>query len=275
MTAGVMGQKDWDERGPAPATDNEQRTLADYRASYKFSRDFNAEAAALPVLDFDARMHAYMLKTFEPFITGARALELGCFHGHMTALLLERFGDVTVIDASQDCIDAARKVAVSNSKMIEFICATFEDAVLEREFDAIFSTHVLEHCDDPVRVLNRCREWLKPKGRLFLAVPNAFSASRQIAVAMGLIKAPADVTPAESAHGHKRTYTEETLRYAAVGAGLKILDAGGIMFKALSGAQIDRALAAGIIDDAYLDGAYRLGRAHPHLCSSIYVVAGK
>ena len=238
-------------------------------------RDFNAEAAALPVMDFDSRMHAYMMRTFDSHIRGAIALELGCFQGHMTALLLDRFNDVTVIDASEDCIAAAKKVAVSNSKMIEFIHSTFEDALLERQFDAIFCTHVLEHCDDPLRVMNRCREWLRPDGRLFLAVPNAFSASRQIAVAMGLISAPADVMPAESAHGHRRTYTEETLGHVVRASGLKVLKRGGVMLKAFSGAQMDRALSQRIIDDAYLDGAYQVGNAYPNLCSSIYVVAGR
>jgi 2-polyprenyl-3-methyl-5-hydroxy-6-metoxy-1,4-benzoquinol methylase len=71
-------------------------------------------------------------------------------------------------------------------------------AHLDAQFDAVFAIHVLEHLDDPVAVLKRCREWLAPEGRLFLAVPNAYAASRQIACGMGFVPYPLAVTRAEA-----------------------------------------------------------------------------
>jgi 2-polyprenyl-3-methyl-5-hydroxy-6-metoxy-1,4-benzoquinol methylase len=236
-----------------------------------YGRDYNAEAAALPHFNFDLLMHKYMLDTFAPHMDGVSALELGCFEGAFTRHLREAYMDVCVIEASEKCIQAA------NCKVpdAEFIHARFEDAHLTRTFDAIFAIHVLEHLDDPVLVLKRCREWLAPEGRLFLAVPNAYTASRQIACGMGLVPYPKAVTPAEAAHGHKRTYTLAMLCEHADAAGLAVGGAGGIMFKALCNAQIDKALQFGVIDREYLNACYKLGREYPELCASVYAVCGR
>ena len=88
----------------------------------------------------------------------------------------------------------------------------FENASLPRRYDNIVLTHVLEHFDDPVRLLGRINdEWLAEDGRLFLVCPNANAPSRQIAVKMGLITHNAAVTPDEAEHGHRRTYALDTL----------------------------------------------------------------
>ena len=43
------------------------------------------------------------------------------------------------------------------------------------KYDNIVLTHVLEHIDDPVKVLKRINdEWLSDTGRFFLVCPNAF-----------------------------------------------------------------------------------------------------
>lgn len=236
------------------------------------NRDHAAEAAALPIHRFDEIMHDYLWRTFKPHMQGVSALELGCFRGHFTKMIREEYPDVTVVDASADCLGAAFSIG----KQIACVHSTFEEAVLEQRYDAIFLLHTLEHLDDPVRVLKRCLyEWLADDGVLFVAVPNANAASRQIAVKMGLVEAPEAVTPAEAAHGHKRTYTQETLLKTLVLAGLRVEEMGGVMFKALANWQMDRALAKGVIDKTYLDGCFEFGKRAPEMCASIYAVCRK
>lgn len=231
-------------------------------------RDHNAEASALPRLEFDLLMHGYFLRTFDPWIRGHDALELGCFEGSFTDRLDELFDDVTVIEASADCIAAAR----AKCPAATFIHSTFEDAEPGRKFNNIFCTHVLEHLDDPVAALNRISQWLTPEGRLFVAVPNAYAASRQIAVKMGLVESPEAVTPAEAAHGHRRTYSSEILRQHLNAAGLHIKDRGGVLFKALPNYLIDCAMDRQVIGQQYLDGCYELGKEIPEMCASLYAV---
>ncbi len=148
------------------------------------------------------------------------------------------------------------------------------DRDARRRFDNIVLTHVLEHLDDPVGVLKRINdEWLTDDGRFFLVCPNANAPSRQIAVKMGLITHNAAVTPAEAEHGHRCTYSLDTLERDAVAAGLKVVHRSGIFFKALANFQWDRLLKTDIISTEYLEGCYRLGQQYPDLCSSIFLSA--
>ena len=89
---------------------------------------------------------------------------------------------------------------------------------------------------------------------------------------MGLISHNAAVTPAEALHGHRCTYTLDTLERDAVAAGLKVVHRSGIFFKALANFQWDRLLQTDIISQAYLDGCYKLGQQYPDLCASIFLV---
>ncbi len=238
------------------------------------SRDYNAEAKDHPerryAYDFDYLMHEYMLKTFAPFFVADNVLELGCFEGNFTKLLQRRFAHVEVVDASSDCIAIA---SANVSKEVKFHHATFETFEPARRYDNIFLIHTLEHLDHPVEVLARMGQWLSPRGRLFVATPNARAGSRQIAVNMGLIEHTAAVTTAEAAHGHRVTYSLDTLAADVRAAKLRPVTQGGVVFKGLANFQIDAALKAGIISKEYLDGCFELGRVYPDLCSSIYVVA--
>lgn len=105
--------------------------------------------------------------------------------------------------------------------------------------------------------------------------PNANAPSRQIAVKMGLISHNTAVTQAETEHGHRCTYTLDTLERDAVAAGLKVIYRSGIFFKALANFQWDRLLQTDIISKEYLDGCYQLGQQYPDLCASIFLLCEK
>jgi GNAT superfamily N-acetyltransferase len=238
-------------------------------------RDYNAEILDTAThkyaysFDFDV-MHPYMIRSFEPFFRAGSFLELGSFKGDFTRRFLERFTDVTCVEASGEAIEEAK--AKLGDKPT-YIHSLFETATLPKQYHNIVLTHVLEHLDDPVRVLKRINyEWLAEGGRFFLVCPNANAPSRQIAVKMGLISHNAAVTPAEAEHGHRCTYTLDTLERDAVAAGLKVVHRSGIFFKALANFQWDRLLQTDIISKDYLEGCYKLGQHYPDLCSSIFLV---
>jgi 2-polyprenyl-3-methyl-5-hydroxy-6-metoxy-1,4-benzoquinol methylase len=219
--------------------------------------------------DFDV-LHHYMVKSFEPFINTGSILELGSYKGNFTKRLLAFSEDITCVEASETAITEAR---ASFSERLHFFHAEFEKVQLPRRYDNIVLTHVLEHLDDPVMVLKRINdEWLSDKGRLFLVCPNANAPSRQIAVKMGLISHNAAVTPAEAEHGHRCTYSLDTMERDAVAAGLKVIHRSGIFFKALANFQWDRLLNTDIISPAYIEGCYQIGQHYPDLCASIFLL---
>jgi 2-polyprenyl-3-methyl-5-hydroxy-6-metoxy-1,4-benzoquinol methylase len=218
-------------------------------------------------------MHPFMLRSFMPFFRKGNALELGSYRGDFTRRLLQHFDRVTCVEASEEAIDIARK---EFGGTVRFFHSTFEDVALPEKFDNIVLAHVLEHLDDPVGLLRRVNaEWLTDTGRLFLVCPNANAPSRQIAVRMGLIAHNSAVTPGEREHGHRITYSIDTLERDAVAAGLNVAYRSGVFFKALANFQWDRLLETDIVSKEYLEGCYKLGQVYPDLCSSIFLMCQK
>jgi 2-polyprenyl-3-methyl-5-hydroxy-6-metoxy-1,4-benzoquinol methylase len=245
-------------------------------------RDFNLEFKDSDIkesgrkyaysFDYDV-MHPYMIRSFIPFFRTGNLLELGSYKGEFTRLLLDRFDDITCVEASDKAMEEARRKL---GDQVKYYNNLFEEVTLPRRYDNIVLTHVLEHIDDPVGVMRRINdEWLSETGCLFLVCPNANAPSRQIAVKMGLISHNSAITPAEAQHGHRITYTLDTLERDAVAAGLKVVHRSGIFFKALANFQWDRLLQTDIISKEYLDGCYALGQIYPDLCSSIFLLCEK
>lgn len=222
--------------------------------------------------DFDI-MHRYMLESFKPFFIKGNLLELGSFRGDFTKRFLPYFDDITCVEASDEAIKSAKNKFGTKIKLINSL---LEVAILPTKYDNIILTHVLEHIENPIVVLKRINnEWVTDNGRLFLVCPNANAPSRQIAVKMGLISHNSAVTSAEVKHGHKITYTLDTLERDVRTAGLKVVHRSGIFFKALANFQWDKLLKTDIISPEYLEGCYHLGQQYPDLCSSIFLLCEK
>lgn len=234
---------------------SEIKDASDHRYAYNF--------------DFDV-MHHYMLKSFMPFFRPGSLLELGSFRGDFTKRIVPYFDDITCVEASDEAIAVARNELGDG---LTFINDVFEEVKLPKRYDNVLLTHVLEHLDDPVGVLKRVNdEWLSEGGRLFLVCPNANAPSRQIAVKMGLISHNSAITKAEAEHGHRITYSLDTLERDARLAGLNVVHRSGVFFKALANFQWDRLLQTDIISSDYLEGCYQLGQVYPDLCASIFLM---
>lgn len=243
-------------------------TTRDYNDEWDDFKNDESERYAYG-FDYDV-MHPFMIKSFEPFFRKGGLLELGSFQGDFTRKFLPYFDDVTCVEASDVAVEEARKKL---GDKVRFVNSLFESATLPKRYENVVLTHVLEHLDDPVLVLKRINdEWLAEGGLLFLVCPNANAPSRQIAVKMGLIACNSAVTPAEAKHGHRFTYSFDTLERDVVNAGLKVVHRSGIFFKALANFQWDRLLKTDIISNEYLDGCFKLGQQYPDLCASIFLL---
>ena len=222
--------------------------------------------------DFDV-MHHYMIESFKHHFVQGNCLELGSFKGDFTKRLIPYFDNITCVEASDEAIEISKQTL---GNWVTYYNSTFETVNLPEKYDNIILTHVLEHIDDPVELLSKIKnEWLSKNGRLFLVCPNANAPSRQIAVKMGLITHNSAITPAEAKHGHRITYTLDTLERDARAGGLNVIHRSGIFFKALANFQWDQLLNTDIISEEYLDGCFQLGQQYPDLCSSIMLICKK
>lgn len=241
-------------------------------------RDYNQELKDTPDhkyaynFDFDV-MHHYMIESFKHHFVKGNCLELGSFKGDFTKRLIPYFNDITCVEASNEAIEVAKQNLDSD---ITYFNSLFENIYLPKKYDNIILTHVLEHINNPVGLLSRIKnEWLSEDGKLFVVCPNANAPSRQIAIKMGLITHNSAITPSEAEHGHRITYTLDTLERDAKNGGLNTIYRSGIFFKALSNFQWDQLLNTDIISKEYLDGCYQLGQQYPDLCSSIFLICKK
>lgn len=178
----------------------------------------------------------YRIAQFQPYFRGGTALELGTGGGHCTALLAPHFEAMDSVEGSPQLAERLRARGLAAN--LQLHVAYFETFEPSRSYDNIFLVQVLEHLDDPVAILRRCRSWLNPGGRIFVTVPNAQSIHRLAAVEMGLLATADSLNEVDVSAGHQRVYTPASLTTDLHRAGLRLLHRGGLFVKPLSNSQI-------------------------------------
>lgn len=111
-----------------------------------------------------------------PSLPIGRILDVGCGSGETLALLKEVGWDVYGVDIDSRAIQIAKRrgitAKVGGYKEIEYFPKNY--------FDAIRLYHVIEHIDNPSRVLQLIYSRLKPGGQLIIGTPNYNSIVRKI-----------------------------------------------------------------------------------------------
>lgn len=198
---------------------------------------------------------------------GTQALELGIADGVSTRYILDYFKTVTVVDASSHFIEEIKK----NNPEVKAVHSYFEDYKTENKFSTIFMTHILEHLDNPLDVLNMAyNEWLTDNGNVLVSVPNANSIHRLVGVKMGMLQTPEALNKQDLLLGHRRVYTKETMLELISRTKFKCTNFYGLMFKPLSNRQIEKSWDAELID-----AFFELGFDFPEFCSEIIFVLTK
>jgi len=90
-------------------------------------------------------------------VTDERVLEIGMGMGQNIALLKNSWG----YDVSKFALIKAKQMGIK-------VISNLKDC---KNFDIVFSRHVLEHCEEPARELRKMRDCLREKGKLILVVP--------------------------------------------------------------------------------------------------------
>jgi 2-polyprenyl-3-methyl-5-hydroxy-6-metoxy-1,4-benzoquinol methylase len=209
-----------------------------------------------------------LLNRISPFFFGTRLLEMGCGDGEMTQYFTQYFESITVVDGSETMLNECRNRLLNDK--IKFELSLFEEYVPENKFETIIMSHILEHLDEPVKMLEIVSTWLKKDGRIIVAVPNAGSLHRRAAVKMGLLKTCDSLNNQDLLLGHRRVYYPEVLKEHCKLAGLNVKHFGGVMLKALTNRQIEENWSSQMIEAFIL-----LGDDLPELCAEMFVVLEK
>jgi SAM-dependent methyltransferase len=115
------------------------------------------------------------LRLLERLPPGARVIEVGAGRGGLLAALRAEGYDAVGIEPSP----AASRAAIARGLPVQPLA--LEDAVFPPgEADLVVLWHVLEHLEDPGDSLERVQRWIKPDGRLVVAVPNLASVQARI-----------------------------------------------------------------------------------------------
>jgi len=211
-----------------------------------------------------AAMVAYSSRVFNRYFRGTRCLELGPAEGLMTEHLYKHFSELTLVEGAESFARALR----NRYPRAQVYCSLFEEFSPAEKFDTIVLGHVLEHLNEPTRLLGRAGEWLAGDGVILAAVPNARSLHRQAAVIMGLLNEEHELNDMDRHHGHRRVYDPESLRADFQRAGLNIDIFGGYWMKPVSNAQIEASWTPEMLEAFMV-----LGERYPDIAGEIYVVA--
>jgi SAM-dependent methyltransferase len=96
-----------------------------------------------------------------------RTLDIGCGEGSFLTEMHALGWNVQGVEMSEDAAEKAR------GRGIPVVCGMLDRADFPpASFDLITGLHVLEHLPHPRAAVRQAEEWLRPGGRLFLALPN-------------------------------------------------------------------------------------------------------
>ena len=172
-----------------------------------FARDYYL-ASDIADIDIEDLQQELSMDLIAETVAGAeRVLELGYGVGITTRALRERGVPIEVIEGSP--LLAARARERHEGLVVHE--GLFEDWTPEQPYDAVLALHVVEHVDDPLRLLGHVRDWIVPGGTIVVVVPNAESLHRRIGVRMGLQPELDTLSERDVLVGHQRVYTLDAL----------------------------------------------------------------
>jgi SAM-dependent methyltransferase len=205
--------------------------------------------------------------------SGLRLLGLGLGHGltarELNAGLADRLNRHVVLEGSREMIERFYKQQAS-APTLDIVECFFEDFQSDEKFDVIEMGFVLEHVEDPARLLSKFRESLADGGSLFIGVPNALSLHRRLGHLAGFLGDPYKLSEMDLKYGHRRYFDLESLEACVTRAGFRIRSAQGLLMKPFTEAQM-QSLSLG---PAVWDALAEVSKDYPAIANSMFLEAG-
>lgn len=190
-------------------------------------------------------------------------LELGLGHGITTNIFANHFDRHVVLEGSPAVIQNFKeRFPACGAQIIE---TYFEEFYTEEKFDVIVMGFILEHVDDPLRIIKHYKNFLSPGGKFFLAVPNAEALNRRLGYLAGMLEHINALSENDILQGHQRYYTVASLAEETNRAGFKIDRIEGIYLKPLTTSQV----ISLNLDEKIISALCEVGVDYPELSCGI------
>jgi SAM-dependent methyltransferase len=160
-----------------------------------------------------SRERQQFVRMFLGNLPPGRLLDVGCGDGQFLHLMAGLGWKGSGLDFDAAAIEAGKRKYGLDLKVGDFQSADLKDG----NFDAITMSHVIEHVPEPIASLKKCRDLLRPGGRLVVSTPNIRSLGRQ--------KFKQDWRGLEPPR-HLHIFAPNLLAECARRAGLKVIRAG-------------------------------------------------
>jgi 2-polyprenyl-3-methyl-5-hydroxy-6-metoxy-1,4-benzoquinol methylase len=234
--------------------------------------------------EFDHKVSKKVIESFEEYMKADQCLEVGCYDGSVTTLLINKYNRITALDASQHAIEMTAE-SLAKETSVQLVNQSIEDFLsdgqLENRVDIfenridVYFMNIIEHLDDPQNLLISLNENLKVGSRIFIQVPNVDSLSRRIASMMGILETTDKISEFEWNCGHRNNFSFDSMDSLIRKSGFVVVTRFGRGLKTLCSAQLDQAQELGIIEESYLEALFELDQIFPSLSGSICFVAEK
>ena len=100
-----------------------------------------------------------------------KILDIGCGGGILSESLQKLGANVTGIDISKKLIKTAKNHAKKQNLNIKYINIDINDFFKKnkKKFDIILCMELIEHINNPEKLINSCNKMIKKKGKIFIS----------------------------------------------------------------------------------------------------------
>jgi len=141
------------------ADDDYKKPIYDYKYNMEFFRGTDIRKAGIVAYEVD--------KIMTKERKGCEVLEVGTGNGLFTFLMKSLGYDATALDLDEELTKFLREKMNINT-----MTGNFLTRAIKKKYALIYSSHVIEHIQDPIAFLHKANVCLKEKGLLYLDTPN-------------------------------------------------------------------------------------------------------